>query len=141
VIETNGLSKPGDYEALLEKYKKGYHTNTNYYLAAIVCRIEGINGWIVWGDTEELFIKSPDHFVEIKDKYEITGLDNKLKGKVEKGKEFPPRFYAKAQDITTILTIHSEPTGFQELMKDRLSSKRYGAMNSGFLGLKPEDLV
>ena len=65
-----------DYDILKNNYLSGDHPNTNYYYAAIICRIPQINGWINLADSDEIYIKNPSSYVELKSKFTITKIHN-----------------------------------------------------------------
>lgn len=61
---------------------KGSHQNTNYYLAAILCRIKNVNGWINLQDSNEIFIKNPNKFLRLDMKHNITQINEMSKNKI-----------------------------------------------------------
>jgi len=64
-----------DYDILRFNYLSDNHPVTNYYLAAIICKLPQINGWINLIDSNEIFLKSPKLFLTLIKKYNITQCD------------------------------------------------------------------
>lgn len=77
ILQQNNIIKnisEQDYNILRNKYISGRHQDTNYFLAAILCRIPEISGWINLQDSDEIFIKSPHLYLELKEKHNITQI-------------------------------------------------------------------
>ncbi len=111
VLSGNALPKPDQYDALMTKYQGGKHTETNYYLAAIICRIKEIDGWITWGDSFEIFVKNPEHFVTLATKYEVKKVAFISEGLVAQKGTTVNLVVSKSTAYDTLFSIESSPAG------------------------------
>jgi len=75
LIERNKIGMCDEYETLLKQINETKFAETNFYLAAAICKcLEGINGWVHLDDSEEVFVCEPEKYLEFVEKHHMASF-------------------------------------------------------------------